>query len=67
LFQFFVPCRTGRSSGELTVMNQHRRYFEDKDQLDCPRTILLEDIPTLLQTMQHSGERLVIFIDAMRA
>jgi hypothetical protein len=24
----YLPCRTGRSSGDLTVMNQHRRYFE---------------------------------------
>jgi hypothetical protein len=45
-------------------MNQHRRYFEDKDQLDCPGMILLEDIWMLLQTWRHSGERLVVFINA---
>jgi hypothetical protein len=64
IVSIYVPCRTGRSSGDLTVMNQHRRYFDDKGQLDCPRMILLEDIRTLLQTWRHSGERLVVFIDA---
>jgi hypothetical protein len=64
IVSIYVPCRTGCSRRDLTVMNQHRRYFEDKDQLDCPRTILLEDIWMLLQTWQHSGERLVVFINA---
>jgi hypothetical protein len=64
IVSIYVPCRTGRSSGDLMVMNQHRRYFEDKGQLDCPRTILLEDIWMLLQTWQHSGEHLVVFINA---
>ena len=60
----YVPCRTSRSSGDLTVMNQHRRYFEAKGRLDCPRTILLEDIRSSLQSWRQAGERLVVFIDA---
>jgi hypothetical protein len=60
----YVPCRSSRSSGDLTVMNQHRRYFENNGRLECPRTILLEDLRLLLQTWRQAGERLVVFIDA---
>jgi hypothetical protein len=65
IVSIYVPCHTGRSSGHLTVMNQHHQCFDDKDRLDCPRTILLEDIQTLLQTWWHSREcLLVVIIDA---
>jgi hypothetical protein len=44
IISIYVPCCTGRSGGELTVMNQHRRYFDQERLPSCPREILLADI-----------------------
>jgi hypothetical protein len=60
----YVPCRTSRSSGELTVMNQHHQYLESREIFTCPRKVLLEDIRTCLQEWRQAGERLVVFLDA---
>ena len=59
LVSVYVPCYTARSGGELTVMNQQRRYFEDRGILTCPRVILLQDLRTVLQEWREHGERLI--------
>jgi hypothetical protein len=64
IISIYVPCKTSRSSGTLTVMNQQRRYLEDQGIQDCPRSILMADICALLHTWRQDGERLVAFIDA---
>jgi hypothetical protein len=64
LISIYVPCKMSQSSGTLTVMNQQRRYFEEQDMRDCPRSILLADIWAQLHMWRQEGERLVVFIDA---
>ena len=64
IISIYVPCKTSRSSGTLTVMNQQRRYLEDQGIQDCPRSILMADIRALVHTWQQDGKRLVAFIDA---
>jgi hypothetical protein len=61
---YVVPCQTARSGGALTVMNQHRRFFEEHGTMECPRKILLDDIESCLQEWRQAGERLVVFINA---
>jgi hypothetical protein len=56
VISIYVPCRSSRSSGELTVMNQHQRHFEANGMTDCPRKILLEDIRQQLQMWREAGE-----------
>jgi hypothetical protein len=52
----YVPCRTAHLSGELTVMNQHCRYFKANGMMDCPHKILLEDLRLQLLTWHQAGE-----------
>jgi len=64
IVSIYVPCKASRSSGDLTVMNQHRRYFDAQDIPGCPRQLLMEDIRACLLLWRQAGERLVVFIDA---
>lgn len=65
IITLYVPCKATHSSGDLTVMNQHRRYFEAQGIMRCPRELLLEDIRTdLLQAWRAAGEQLIVFVDA---
>jgi hypothetical protein len=49
---------------DLTIMNQHRRYFDAQEIPGCPRQILLDNICTCLHQWRQAGEQLVVFIDA---
>jgi hypothetical protein len=64
ILSIYVPCRTIRASGDLTVMNQHRRHFDKEQVSGCLRDILLDDVRSLLQEWRLQGERLIVFIDA---
>ena len=64
IISVYVPCKTHRSSGTLTIINQHRRYFEAQGMTDCPRSILLADIQHLLSQWRQDGDRVIAFIDA---
>jgi hypothetical protein len=64
LISVYVPCFTSRSSGDLTVINQQRRYCDAHALSTCPRQLLLEDLRSLLLTWRQAGERLVVFLDA---
>jgi hypothetical protein len=65
IISIYVPCRTSHVGGERTVMNQQRCYFAKAGLfMDCPQTILLEDLRTLLQEWRQNGERIVVFTNA---
>jgi hypothetical protein len=53
IVSIYVPCKASRSSGDLTVMNQHRRYFDANEITGCPRQILLDNI----RTFYTNGDR----------
>jgi hypothetical protein len=63
IISVYVPCKTHRSSGTLTIIDQHRRYFEAQGMTDCPRSILLADIQQLLSQWRQDGDRVIAFID----
>lgn len=64
IISVYVPCKAHHSSGTLTVINQHRRYFEAQGMTDCPRLTLLADIQQLLSQWRQDGDRVIAFIDA---
>jgi hypothetical protein len=64
IVSIYVPCKSSRSSGDLTIMNQHQRYFDAQEISGCPRQLLLDNIRTCLHVWRQAGERLVVFIDA---
>jgi hypothetical protein len=64
IVSIYVPCRTSHSSGDLAALNQHRQYYEARDRLECPRSILLQDIKAHLQEWRQAGDWIVVFIDA---
>jgi hypothetical protein len=53
IISIYVPCKSHRSSGTLTVINQHRHYFEAQGMTDCPRSILLDDLSKLYLPTFH--------------
>jgi hypothetical protein len=64
LISVYVPCLSSRSSGDLTVINQHRRYCASHNIDVCPRQLLLDDLRSALLAWRQAGERLIVFMDA---
>ena len=64
ILSVYVPCRTSRGSGDLTVMSQQRRQLDHMRIEGCPRNVLLEDVCAKLLEWRQNGERIVVFIDA---
>ena len=56
ILSVYVPCRTSRGSGDLTVMSQQRRQLDHMRIEGCPRDVLLEDVLAKLLEWQQNGE-----------
>ena len=47
-----------------TVYQQHRRYFRQRGNKQCPRRLFRDNLLAQLATWRAAGDRLILFIDA---